>query len=914
MGAGAWAQAISGDIKFQSDTVHVELSGRTNWDYDLKRREEAGKTFVEMRVPALDTKSLSHFANFKSPLVSSVIVDTKGPDGQAIIKFELAQKNIETFDYLTDQPSRLVVDFFVSPNSEPTQAALPTKLPKKVEKPVTKTKNSKAAQASAAKASQNRKPANTDVLQILPGEMLASNVDTVKAGIFDGGDPDYDRFSVKDYQINEESFIRAQDNYYIPFPMLETPVASWEKLKISPNLYEISPKSSEENKQARLLLTLFEKERYAVFLKTQKWFREKYPHSPYLELVDYMTADVHLALWQKEQDRGHFDEALQKYKEAVQKYPQSPMHEKTSLKIGYLALERGDYLSALRLFNQHIENTQIPQDSYSKGLAKVGMGLAYTNLNRWEEAHQAFDELENKYKNRDLQVEGAFRKGDVWLKAKNFKKSTEAYQAAIKKFPEGSTDFPSAYYNQAEALFWQKEYIPSLNVFRESVKKFPQNEHAPFAMTRLGELLEIFGADSSKVMGAYLETYFRFGESPKAVVARLHLLSARMKGMKSKEVKNAVQEIMNLATKIDLPNIQQFATVMVADGYNHRGEYQEAIDLLSEYYKKNPTTVDVDLITNHIIANINEKLAGEIQSGDFIKALRTHDKYADSWLKHSKRLDTKYNVGRAFEMAGVPTEAEKYYQAVLNRVYSIHGTKEALEVKAKEHVPSQDELNLRLASISSTEKKHKQAYEYLNAIKSPEKMSEPNQVERVDIAVRLLEQRGDTDSAIRYLGELLKTWKGQPQLVAGSYLKLADLQMKKKKNEEAVQALEMVDKLAKDAPGQVKEAEHAKALETLALLQSEAKNWDKAIQAYDSLLAQYEDKRPLSSMRYKLGQIYFDRGQVQKASEVWASFKDQDKKFWQDLAQEQLKNAEWRDDYKKYIQRIPAMSVNEKSE
>lgn len=52
-----------------------------------------------------------------------------------------------------------------------------------------------------------------------------------------------------------------------------------------------------KNKQARLLLTLFDKQRYSVFLKTQKWFKAKYPKSEYNEVIDFMTADVHFALW-----------------------------------------------------------------------------------------------------------------------------------------------------------------------------------------------------------------------------------------------------------------------------------------------------------------------------------------------------------------------------------------------------------------------------------------------------------------------------------------------------------------------------------------------------------------------------------------------------------------------------------------
>src|SRR5690606_17511186 len=114
------------------------------------------------------------------------------------------------------------------------------------------------------------------------------------------------------------------------------------KLKISPVVYEISTKSSDENKQARLLLNLFEKGRLGVYLKTVQWFKEKYPKSEYSEIIDFMTADVHYKMWEDKKQATDYDKAIQSYKEAIQKYPESSLAERTSLKIGFLAMEKGD--------------------------------------------------------------------------------------------------------------------------------------------------------------------------------------------------------------------------------------------------------------------------------------------------------------------------------------------------------------------------------------------------------------------------------------------------------------------------------------------------------------------------------------------------------------------------------------------
>jgi tetratricopeptide (TPR) repeat protein len=263
-------------------------------------------------------------------------------------------------------------------------------------------------------------------------------------------------------------------------------------------------------------------------------------------------------------------------------------------------------------------------------------------------------------------------------------------------------------------------------------------------------------------------------------------------------------------------------------------------------------------------------------------------------------------------MAGVPKESQKYYSDVLNRVYAAKGTPAAKEISFFEELPSEDVLNLRLAAINTAESKFNQAYEYLKNIKAPEKMNEVDQIERVTIAVKLLERRGDTDSAIRYLGELLRTWKGQPELVAEPYMKLAELQIKQGKTDEAVQALTAIDKLQEDSK-KVSPTVHAKSLEMVGDIYFNKGDMDKAVVSYKRLLEKYEESRPLASLRYKLGEIYFKRGELQKAAETWNDIKGERSEFWKNLAQEQLKNSEWRDGYKKYIKRIPAMSENQES-
>ncbi|MBC7370444.1 MAG: tetratricopeptide repeat protein, partial [Bdellovibrionaceae bacterium] len=718
----------------------------------------------------------------------------------------------------------------------------------------------------------------------------------------------FERFAIKDYEIKEDEMIRSKENYYIQYPMIRAENHYWQKMKIAAPIYEIETKNNDENKQARLLWTLFEKKRFAVYLKTEEWFRKKYPESEYNEIVDFMTADVYKALWEEKNEQKYYEIAQVKYKQAIQKHPKSPLVERTSLMLGYMALEKGDSLEAIRTFNEHIDKNYAGKpDALSNDLARLGTGSAYAKLNRHQEAADVFNGLQKSSPHKEIRAEAAYRNGDVFVQARNYQKAIDTYKEAVKNYPEYQSDYPNAFYNQAEALFGLGEYRKSLDVYLEFIKKFPSHEHAAFAMTRLGELLEILGADKARVIGAYLETYFRYGENDNAIIARLRLTSARMKAMKPKEVDASSREILSLVKRLEIPNIEQFGTIMISEGFSARGESEKAIDLLTKYYQQNPTTVDRNLFTKRIVSNITDEIHDQVNSGDFIKALKTHAKYADNWLKNNERIDTKFYLAKAFEKAGAPSEAEKYYRDVLNKVYAIRGTARDKELTIIKQKPSEDDLNLRLAAATFAQKKLNQAYEYLKNIKNPEQLPEDQQIERVRIAVDLLEKRGDLDSAVRYLTELLRTWKGQAQLVAEPYLRLAQLEVKQGKKDAAIESLKKVDVLMADSKA-VPTNVHAQSLEQLGHLYAEKGDNKLAIGAFEKLLNTYEEKRPLASVRYKLGQIYFKDGEVQKAADIWSKLKNGKSDFWYNLAQEQLKNSEWRGDYKKYIQRIPAMS------
>jgi tetratricopeptide (TPR) repeat protein len=886
------ATVVDAQISNLGDTTHLEFGGKSQWDYDLQKKSVKQKTIVEMTVPVVSPDGVQELQNFNSPLVKSVKVRHGGPDGKDIVIFELSSADVEAFDYLTEKPSRLIVDFFQQKGTTSEKPAA-----KKA-----KAKGNKVAQAHQLPG-KKRTPAS-DALVVNPDGAKSADLEAGHSGIFDGGDPGFERFAIKDYEVKEDAIIASRQKVYLEFPMLQIQLPYFQILQSRPPVYEITPKDTEENKQARLLLTLFQNKRYNVYLKTADWFLEKFPQSEYDEMIRFMTADASFALWLQTRNAADFDTSMLKYRQALEKYPHSELAERTMFLMGFATLDRGDYLGTLRSFQNLLSKRP---NSANRDIARFALADAYLKLRRFDEAAQIYREIEKEASMEKYKIEAAYRQGDVNYLKKDYAGAISEYQNALKKYPAGAADYPNAVYNQAAADFWLKDYRRSLDTYRDFLKKFPANEQAGYAMTRVGELLDILGADKRRVLGAYLETYFRYGETPSATVARLRMLSEKMNTMKPKEVEKAVADIRELAKKSELPKMDQFATLMIAEGYNHRQEYDKAVHLLIDFYQLHPTTADTDLLSTRIVKNINEELASRVNKGKFMAALELYNKYADNWLKNSSRIDTKYNVGHAYEQAGVFSQAEVLYKDTLNKIYAIKGTPAEKERSVFEKLPSEDQVNLRLSAIAWQQGKLSEAYDFLKAVKKPELFSDVEQIERMQIASTLLDKRGEVDSAIRYLSELLKAWSGLPHLLAEPYLHLAQLEIKKGDTAEAMKALRYVDDLQTDSK-KVSPDTHAKALEMLADLQLQKKQNDDAVKTLNKLLDSYASDRPLASYRYKLGDIYFQKGENQKAAEVWNELKSEKNDFWYKLAQEQLQSADWKNEYRKYIQRIPAMS------
>lgn len=892
---------VQAEASRMADTAHLEFKGLKNWRYDLQKD---GNKKIILTIPPLDQASVARLQAFSDPLIEAVKVDKNGADGNFTVTFQLENPNVESFDYLTDDPSRLIIDFYTKPAPEakkPQAQAQAEAKPQPAKKKALKPRKTKTADYQELEAN-GRKPAGDEFLAVDAKADPQANVD-LRFGIFDGADDNYDRFRIKDYEIREEAVISSRHNIYLPFPMLKMDISQLGKLLEQQPEYVIRPKDTRENKEARLLLTLFERKRFAVFLKTYDYFAEKYPESEYMEILKNLAANVYLSRWREEKSATDFENARALYNELVQKFPDSPLREYNYLILGYAQLEHGDALSTLQTFEGFLKSypksAEVPQ-------VRKALADAYVILRKYDEAAGEYNAIIRDFPKSEHAQEAKYRLGDVQFAKGDYSQAIRAYETALKEIPAGDKKYPNAYFNMAESRFWQKDFKKSLNDYVKFVNQFPRHAHGGYALTRVGELLAILGADQRRVMGAYLESYFRFPNHPGAKVARIRMLSQQMRSMKDKELKKALAEIEDTGEKLPIPGIKEFTTLMVAEGLTNRGEYKLALGNLITYYQKNPSAANQSVFKGRIQRNIANQMKTDVEEGEFMKALSFYSKYSGTWLKNSDRIDVPYFLGEAYERAGAYGEAKNIYQQALAHRGRIVNTQEEKEKKVQEHLPSMDSLNLRLAAAAAADRNYIDAYNNLKSITDGSGLSPQETIERVQLSAMIAEQRNDHARAREALQDLAKRWQGDPALVAPVHLQLAQTFLKlndpKQAEAHAQKVLDAEGGETKIPDKVVADALNAKGEALVAQKKSLG-----AVESFQSLLARFEDKMPLASVRYRVGQILFDRGDLKGASEVWKKLEGTPNEFLWKIGREKLEDAKWQDDYTKYTNRIPAM-------
>lgn len=929
-GQGKNSHTVSVEYSRIGDSAHFEFDGHRPNQYKLLSQDAPdGVKRVTLTIASIDEKSTQRLRALKTETVSIESVEHLS-EIQTQIKF-LVPKSADFFDYLTDRPNRLVLDFFPRINSDRASSAPENVKPKRVGK--------KSAEAKPSKTSE-RAPAGGDFIlvakegpdgvklvpELIPVSEKVASEPGFERGVFDGGDPEFKRFTVHDYEIRKDAKIDSVAQLRIPFPPLDLGFSQLDFILKNQPEYSIEPKDTEENKEAQLLLTLFKNKRPAVLLKTAADFLKKYPKSEYDEIVRSLMADTHYKLWQDERHyieenklkdvaRLHdtdFEEAMGLYNNLIEKYPESPLNARTLLLVGFSYLERGDSLGAMKTFQKFV---RMQPGSPHGGQVKISIARAYLALNRFDDALRELEDVVKAAPQEADRDEALFRMGDVHFQAGRYTEAVKAYESAITSRTEIAKRFPNAFYNLAESHFRLGHEIIAINAYRSFLQKFPEHPHGGYAMTRLGELIEsLVGSDDSRVTGAFFESSFRYRSTPGADIARMRILAARIPDMKEREFKDAIREIDEIMMRQrDLPSIQEFKAITMTDAFTKRGAFDKAAEDLIRFYKENTQSRKLDLVKGRIVRNLIEAIKSAVDRDDFFDALKRFSKDEQGWLKNVSRADLPYLIGRAYETAGAPAAAKKEYSLVEERIaLRKEGDREPFEMAI-----SPSEVRLRIAKTLSDLGEYPEANQKLKSVEVGT-LSSQQKWEYTQLAADLAEVRGDRPAAIAFLKDAVnhKDLKNQDRYrilhrLAQAQERAGELIDAEKTLQQALATVQQEGTNAEkaDASNTARsQSEIAATREYRAKILIQLKQKEKAIEELRLAIEEAgttQNGEP-RSVRYLKGKLEFELGDLKAAQATWSQLEPGTQDLWSQLAREQMRSAEWDSEYKKYLKRIPA--------
>ncbi|MCC6278020.1 MAG: tetratricopeptide repeat protein, partial [Oligoflexia bacterium] len=889
----------------QGDTSHFEISGRDEWRYD-KRRVQEGKIFVhEVQLYGVQAEEVKNLSAFKDSRIQKVEV-VNGNNNQALLRFYTKHPRVTLFEYQTDSPGALVLDFYkdapqVKKMSEAEKKK--TELDRLVQNHPTKDKFLLGVKKRGLASDHSPQVDYSGF-----GFLEAQNKDgktKLKYGIFDGGDKDLNRFKIDDSEISENGLIRSSENIYLRYPALMVTHPYLENIVKDPIRYEVEPAENEENQIVRLMIKQYNDNRPTVALKTLKIYKEKYPQSTkYKQTLDFLYADIMYKIWQKDRQPADLETALRLYKNVLEAYPEDPSRYRTLALIGYSYREVNNALGTLSTFQSGVEKYP---DSPFYWQMRMAIANALRDLNKDEFAIQELEKIESDPRSGRFAVEARFRIGDVFFKKKDYKAALDTYLGALKKYPEQWQEGPNVFFNSAESRFWLKDYKGALDAYRGFLQRFPTHPAGGYAMTRLGEIMEIQGVAKSKVTGAYLESYFRYRGTPGAYLAKVYLDTDRYISMKNKELKAVREQIKKEKPKDEMDHLDTFVILKESDGLLARKDFAESLDMLTTYYQKEVLSPYLGIFKNRIVNNLARQVEHAQNGGNFVGAINIYSKNTSSWLAKEERVDLHMTLGRAYEGLNLLTEAMKEYETTESRLKSLAGkAKQYAEVF--QNLPTADTIALRKARVAYEANQITQAAKFLEEIQKVEVLADQERIEHSLILAGVAERQERNDVAEAALKDLAARWKGKPELLVEPWMRLAKVTAKSGRLNDSIfwanQVVETAQKNESVGAEKVREALEFSAQSNVRIGKPE-----KAIEAYKLILDRYTADKPVSRIKFELGRIYFELGKIPDAQATWQwAREEQDSQLWKKMAQEQLAQIQWSEKYKKYFDRKPAAS------
>jgi TolA-binding protein len=539
----------------------------------------------------------------------------------------------------------------------------------------------------------------------------------------------------------------------------------------------------------------------------------------------------------------------------------------------------------------------------------LGLIRSLIGANQVAEARREIEDLKSTtcQKSQACQIKADLLLSDIAIYREDWAEAEKIFNQMKKTYPIEEVKEERYFYNYASVLFRQKKFLDALDMYLEFITRYPNDQFAGYALTRIGEIIDVNSTNYNRAIGAYLEANFRYGTQvgSTALFARIRLLEKQLASLKGRSRQVAINEILELSKKAKLPLAEDFGNFIVSEALQKSGEYDQALSYLVDNYRSRP---------NHPLSKKYFEIIQDIQSKKLVlmsskkpfEALKYHELMQIDWLKDTKRPDVSYALAESYYNLGDYKTAEKNYQITIDLISSFNfDTIQNQVFLKKQNLPSLSYLLLRLADAQKLQKKWQSVETTIGKLDSLGlNLSQKEQIERASLLAQVLQEKGQSEYALRYLHDMKKMSSGNSTRDGEILFKELDALKRIGDNKGIVEISSSLDQVCEN-PEWISNC--YKAGRDVLAAKKVTMGQDAYSQALQRFLDQYADYGNVDDLRYELGKIHLKNKNIKQAESVWSQFKDLES-GWAQLAKSDLEGAKFDSTYQDYFKKIPSLS------
>lgn len=693
---------------------HLTLDISPSVEYSVQRNEVNGKVLgLKILFKGLEKQTLEKLIlaqkSTKDPRTEKFSIKKSENNGLILsiaFKKDASRSGVEFFDYRSKAGDQFVLDYWV------TKAA-------KSEKRKNQTVASKTKWKKRGIKRSNKFTGSNQTQPFCPNKINVKKDGFVMWNVYH-----------KPFDYESYFGLTLADSKY-QYPLV--------KIKDNENWGD----RSKEIAHYRLAHKLYNEAKYALVLRTIKFFEQSYPNSDLIAELDFLRANTFIRLARFLRTNVYLEQAYQILRSL---FIQSPKSERSQQAVAFLIQEymrKKHYSRALEYSVLAAENAdKNHKNHWYFRLANAESLYALSEYDRAERVYQAIIDQSRRDKEfRAVGAEAAFRIGEVFSVRKFWERAALSYKTAFDEYSEFKDKFPSAWFNLAEAHFRKNLYQDSQKIYQNYVNQFPNDVYVWAGMLRITEIDQInLGdrKDQEELFKKYENIVNENPYTPGAALAELRLSECTDKKQKAFFKKFfSDRKLEKLKSElVDFKDAELWFDLAEARFYNKIGNYSLAISRIEKYRHQIPKMNLGESFQNVFSDSVKKLIEGKRVTGrNLLLAVK---KYAE-FIPRPTSVAFDLIVAEAFLEANQHVDARKKLVA--------------LELKLSESTDDQKDLfhMLQARLLKKISKNPDVVMAELTKVRD----NSPFFIDKYDMLAQSALWKGDARSAFTYDSKIL---------------------------------------------------------------------------------------------------------------------------------------------------------------